>query len=193
MAAERRRGVALIFVVVTLAVMLILATVILANTASVRQAEAVQSGLTELIRFGYEVGENQKKPSFRGDVVAFPARISHLYAKITTADRNSCGATYSGAEVGRWEGPYHLVPMVRDSNYQITPGVVVSDTLVRTPATGGGAGILSLVMKNVQLSTAQAFGLALDGVDTGAGPRITFTPSGNSPVTMYYNVPIDRC
>jgi hypothetical protein len=193
MAAELRRGVALIFVVVTLAVMLILATVILANTASVRRADAVLSGLTELIRFGYEIGENQKKPSFRGDVVAFPSRISHLYVKITTGDNDSCGAAYSGAKANSWTGPYHLVPMVRDSNYQVTPGVVVSDTLLRTPASGNGAAILSMVMRNVQLETAQAFGLALDGVSTGAGPKITFTPVGTQPVTMYYNVPIDRC
>jgi hypothetical protein len=192
MAADRRRGVALIFVVVTLAVMLILATVILANTASVRRAEAVLAGITELIRFGYEIGDNEKKPSFRGDVVAHPSRLSHLYSAITTGDMDSCGVPFSGAEANSWNGPYHLVPMVRDRDYQLAPGVIAQDALVRTGPTSGAA-TLAIVMNNVQLETAQAFGLALDGVSTGAGPKITFTPSGNSPVTMYYNVPIDRC
>jgi hypothetical protein len=191
MAAERR-GVALIFVVVTLAVMLILATVILANTASVRRAEAVQAGITELIRFGYEIGDNEKKPSFRGDVVTHPGRLSHLYAQITTGDRDSCGAFYSGAEVNSWEGPYHLVPMVRDRDYQLAPGIIAEDSLVRSTLTNGPA-VLSIEMFNVQLETAQAFGLALDGVSTGAGPKITFTISGEAPVKMRYNVNIDRC
>lgn len=193
MAADRRRrGFALIFVVVTLAVMLILSTVILANTASARRGEAVLAGLNELIRFGYEVGENQKKPSFRGDVVAFPSRLSHLYVPITTGDRDSCGVPYSGAEANSWNGPYHLIPMRREMNYQLVPGVVVSDTLERNPPSGNGNAILSIVMKDVQLDMAQAFGMALDGVSTGAGPKITFNPSTN-PVVMRYNVPIDRC
>ncbi len=193
MGADRgRRGVALIFVVVTLAVMLILATVILANTASVRRAEAVQAGITELIRFGFEIGDNEKKPSFRGDVVTHPGRLSHLYVSITTSDLDSCGAPYSGAEVNSWEGPYHLVPMVRDRDYQLAPGVIAQDVLVRSSQVNGPA-ILSVVMPNVQLETAQAFGLAMDGVSTGAGPRITFTINGNNAVTMSYNVNIDRC
>ena len=195
MAASRRerRGVALIFVVVSLAVMLILATVILANTASARKADAIQSGITELIRFGYEIGDNEKKPSFRGDVTAHPGRLSHLYAKITTTDQNSCDIPYSGADVGKWNGPYHLVPMVRDKQYQLAPGVVASDTLQRTPASDNGPATLSIVMRNVSLDLAQGFGLALDGRSDGAGPRITFTASGTSPVTMLYNVQIDRC
>jgi hypothetical protein len=193
MAVERRRGVALIFVVVTLAVMLILATVILANTASVRRSEAVLAGITELIRFGYEIGDNEKKPSFRGDVVAHPSRLSHLYSAITVGELDSCGVPYSGAEVNSWDGPYHLVPMVRDRDYQLAPGIIASDLLERTPVNNNGPGTLAIVMPNVQLETAQAFGLAVDGISTGAGPKITFSPSGNAPVTMRYNVPIDRC
>lgn len=191
-AERRRRGFALIIVVVTLAVMLILSTVILANTASARRADAVLAGLNELIRFGYEIGDNEKKPSFRGDVVAHPGRLSHLYVKITTGDRDSCGVPYSGAKANSWNGPYHLIPMVREMNYQLVPGVMVSDTLERNPPSGNGPATLSIVMKDVQLDMAQAFGMAMDGVSTGAGPKITFDPNVN-PVVMRYNVPIDRC
>ena len=192
MAAERR-GFALIFVVVTLAVMLILATVVVANTAGTRQRDRLQNAITLLLRFGYEIGENQKRPSFRGDVGSYPGRLSHLYVRVTTADRNSCGATYSGSDVGKWEGPYHLIPMVRDANYQFMPGVVASDTLVRTPPSGGGSAILSIVMRNVSIETAQDIGLALDGITTGAGPRVTFTPNGTNPVSVFYNIPITAC
>lgn len=189
--AANRRGVALVFVVVAIAVMFIMATVILANTASNLQQANTLSGVTQLRRFGFEVGENLKRPSFRGDIGTYPGRLSHLYAKITTADRNSCGATYSGAQVSNWQGPYHLIPMERDVNYQLFPGLVASDTLQRSPASG--AGVLSIVMRAVPLETAQDLGRALDGVATGAGPQITFTQNGNNPIDVQFNVPIDRC
>jgi len=192
MAAERR-GIALIIVVVSMAVMLIMATVILANTASTMQRDNIQAGVTQLLRFGFEIGDNEKRPSFRGDVGTHPSRLSDLYTPITVAGRNSCGANYSGAQVNSWRGPYHLVPMQRDANYQLFPGLLVSDTLQRTPPSGGGAGTLSLVMRNVPLETAEDLGRAFDGIASGAGPRITFTPNGNSPIDVFYNVPIDRC
>ena len=188
-----RRGVALIFLVVTLAVMAILATVVLANTAGARQKDTLIQAVSELLRFGYEIGVNTKKPSFRGDVGNYPGRLAHLFQPITTTDRNSCGNTYSGSDAGKWTGPYHLIPMVRDANYQMVPGIVASDTLVRTPTTGGGSPILSIVLRNVSLETAQDLGLAFDGVSTGAGPTITFTPSGTAPVSVFYNISITAC
>lgn len=193
MAAKARRGVALIFLVVTLAVMFILATVVLANTAGARQRDMVVQAVAELLRFGYEIGVNTKKPSFRGDVGNYPGRLSHLFQPINTADRNICGNTYSGADVGKWTGPYHLISMVRDSSYQMVPGLIAVDTLVRTPPTGGANPILSIKMKNVQIAMAEDLGLAFDGVSTGAGPTITFTPSGSNPVTVLYNIPITAC
>ena len=193
MAARTRRGVALIFLVVTLAVMFILATVILANSAGARQRDRIVQAVAELLRFGYEIGVNTKKPSFRGDVGNYPGRLSHLYQPVTTSDRNSCGNTYSGSDAGKWIGPYHLIPMVRDSFYQMMPGLVAIDTLLRTPTTGGANPILSIVMRNVAIETAQDLGLAFDGVGTGAGPNITFTPNGTNPITVLYNIPITAC
>jgi hypothetical protein len=192
MAADRR-GVALIFLVVTLAVMFILSTVILIHSAGARQRELAVLATTELRRFTFEFGTQTSMPTFRGHVRVYPGRLSHLYAKIATTDRNSCGATYSGAEVGRWEGPYHLVPMVRDSAYSMIPGLIASDTLNRRAGSGGSPDTLSVVMRNVQLQLAQDLGLAFDGVSTGAGPLITFTPSGSNPVTVFYNSPVSGC
>lgn len=187
-----RRGVALIFLLVTLAVMLILATVVLANTAGARQRDMVVQAVSELARFGYEIGINTKRPSFRGDIGRFPGRLSQLYARITTTDRNICGNTYSGAEVGRFEGPYHLIPMVRDSAYQMIPGLIASDTLARRTG-AGGADTLQIVMRNVAIQMAQDLALAFDGVTTGVGPLIKFTPSGSNPVSVFYNIPITGC
>lgn len=193
MAAESRRGVALIFLVVTLAVMFILATVVLANTAGARQKDRVIQAVSELLRFGYEIGVNTKRPSFRGDVGNYPGRLSHLFQTITTTDRNSCGQTYSGSDASKWEGPYHLIPMIRDANYQMVPGIIASDTLDRKPDTGGANPVLAIVMHNVSLEMAQDLGLAFDGRSDGFGPVITFTPSGTNPVSVSYNIPITAC
>lgn len=192
MAAERR-GAALIFLVVTLAVMSILATVVLANTAGARQRDTIIQAVSELLRFGYEIGVNTKKPSFRGDVGNYPGRLSHLFQPINVTDRNSCGATYAASDANKWEGPYHLIPMVRDANYQMVPGIVASDTLFRTPTTGGASPLLSIALRNVPIETARDLGLAFDGVSTGAGPLITFTPNGTNPVSVFYNIPITAC
>lgn len=194
MAAERK-GAALIIVVVTLSVMLILSTVIFANTASSSYLFHLKEAVSGLRRFGYEIGTASKKPSFQGDVGRNPGRLSHLYVQIGSLDRNSCGDTYSGSDVSKWMGPYHLVPMARDSGYQIIPGLNIIDTLVRTPstATGNQPGTLSLIMRNVAIQLAQDMGMAFDGVSTGAGPQITFTPNGTNPVTVFYNVPILGC
>jgi len=191
--AAKRFGFALIFVVVTLAVMAILATVILANSASARQRDLTINAISELRRFGFEIGSASKKPSFQGDIGKYPGRLSHLFASITTSDQNSCGAVYSGSDVSKWMGPYHLVPMVRDSNYQMMPGLIASDTLLRVPTSGNGAGVLSIVMRNVAIELAQDLGMAFDGVSTGAGPTITFTPNGSNAVTVLYNISITAC
>lgn len=195
MAADRRRGVALIFVVVTLAVMLILATVIIVNTASKGHQQRVFAASSALLRFRSEFGAQGNAPSFIQDLNQAPGRLSHLYVKLTNQDLDSCGQIYGKKEINNWRGPYHLVPMLRDSNYQIEPGLVAIDTLIRTPptATGQQAGILSMVMKNVSLELAQDIGMALDGIPSGTGPQITFTPNGTNPVTVYYNVPINGC
>lgn len=195
MAADRRRGVALIFVVVTLAVMLILATVIVVNTASQGYQQRVFAGTSALLRFRSEFGAQGNAPSFIQDLNQAPGRLSHLYVKLTNQDLDSCDIPFGQNEINNWRGPYHLVPMLRDSAYQIEPGLVADDTLMRTPATASGQqpGILSVVMRNVQLELAQDLGFALDGVKTGAGPQITFTPNGTNPVTVYFNVPINGC
>lgn len=193
MAARSRRGVALIFLVVTLAVMFILATVVLANTAGARQRDRVLQAAVELLRFGYEIGVNTKKPSFRGDVGNYPGRLSHLFQPVNVTDRNICGVTYSAADAAKWIGPYHLIPMVRDANYQMIPGLVASDTLARRTATGGAPDTLQIVMRNVAIEMAQDLGLAFDGVSSGVGPTIKFTASGTNPVSLFYNIPITGC
>jgi len=191
----QRRGVALIFVVVTLAVMLILATVIVVNSASGRQRERVRNASAALLRFESEFGSQGNTPSFIQDLNQAPGRLSQLYQKLDNQDLDSCDQPFGNQEINNWRGPYHLVPMLEGEKYQIEPGLVAEDTLDRDPntATGQQPGVLKIVMLNVAIDLARDLGLAIDGVSTGAGPRVTFTPNGTNPVTVYYNVNIQGC
>lgn len=191
----QRRGVALIFVVVTLAVMLILATVIVVNTASGRHRERVRAASSALLRFESEVGAQGNAPSFIQDLNQAPGRLSQLYQKLTNQDLDSCDQPFGNQEINNWRGPYHLVPMLKGEKYQIEPGLVAEDTLNRQPATATGQqpGILRIIMLDVSIDLAQDLGVAIDGVNTGAGPRVTFTSNGSNPVTVYYNINIQGC
>src|SRR4051812_37172138 len=68
MAAERRAGFALVFVVVALAVAMILGTVVLLNTSTAQQRARVQAVATALRRFEWELGTAPVQPTYRGDV-----------------------------------------------------------------------------------------------------------------------------
>jgi len=196
MAADRGRGFALTFVVVTLAVMAIVATVIVLNSANATSRYNVQLAAAALLRFKSEIGSKTGvTPAFASDVAANPGHLSQLNTQLVNADSNSCNQTYGNPNVNGWSGPYHLVPMLRNRQYQIEPGLVVEDTLMRIPATGPNNqnATLALVMLGVSADMAQGVGLALDGVSTGAGPTVIFTPNGSNPVTMYYYIPIVGC
>lgn len=195
MAAESRRGVALIFVVITLAVMLILATVIVANTASGRHQERVRQATSALLRFASEFGAQGNAPSFIQDLNQAPGRLSQLYVKLTNQDLDSCDQPFGNQEINNWRGPYHLIPMLKDSAYQIEPGLVADDTLMREPATATGQqpGTLAITMRNVAIEMAEDLGTALDGDALGDGPQLFFTKNGTQPVTVYFKVNIQGC
>jgi hypothetical protein len=195
-----RRGFALVVVLIIVATFAVGATVILANVTGQQDAFRASRAAIVLNRLSIEFGKNGQNPSFVGDVGKYPGKLSHLVVPITTADKNDCGTNYTGggsnSEVGRWTGPYHLSPSRLDGTYDIAPGFVAEDTLHRVPATAANAsdpGLLEMVMLSVQLADAQALGLAVDGVTTGAGPKVLFTPNGNNAVTVYYATPLVGC
>lgn len=192
---RQRRGVALIFLVVTLAVMLIMATVIIVNTASGRQKERVLSATSALRRFETEFGAQGNAPSFIQDLNHAPGRLSQLYQKLTNQDLDSCDLPFGSNDINSWRGPYHLVPMLKDQPYQIEPGIVAEDTLMRVPAAASGQqpGVLKVVMLNVAIDVARELGNYFDNRTDGLGTKITFTPNGTNPVTVYFNVNIQGC
>ncbi|HJQ20332.1 MAG TPA: hypothetical protein VJ867_08300 [Gemmatimonadaceae bacterium] len=195
MAVRAHRGFALIFVVVTLGVMAILATVMLFNTDTSLHQRNIRNAVTALRRFKGELGAAGVTPTYRGDVLKYPGRLSYLYAKIATTDNDACGTFYVATDVSRWAGPYHLIPMLRTQNYQLAPGIVAQDQLLRVPPSGTAVqpAVLQIQLTGVAAKDAQDLGMALDGVPNGSGAQITFTPNGNNPVDVLFNINIVGC
>jgi len=197
MAAERplRRGFALIAAIVFVAVMAVIATVITVSLSGDNDARRIRKAADGLLRLAREI--DSVAPSFRTEVQAKPGRLTQLVIPITGAMPSACGVTFAeaaadqagtGAPGNGWNGPYHPVP-IGAAGYPIAPGFVATDVL----AANGARTRLPIVMNNVAIADAEDLGLLVDGVSTGAGPVVTFTPNGTNPVTVSYNVLITGC
>lgn len=188
MAADRpgRPGFALIVAIVFVAVVAVLATVITVNLSGDNDAKRVRKAADILLRFAREI--DSVAPSFRSQVGVNPGRLSQLVVPLVVGDVNSCGAAYTVLQRSNWRGPYHLVP-IQTTGYNIAPGFFASNVLTANAARTR----LPIVMNSVALADAQSLGLIVEGISTGAGPVVTFTPSGNNPVTVSYNVGITGC
>jgi type II secretory pathway pseudopilin PulG len=188
MAAERpvRRGFALIAAIVFVAVMAVIATVITVSLSGDNDARRIRKAADGLLRLAREI--DSVAPSFRTEVRAKPGRLTQLVMPITAAMLDACGGNFTVADANRWNGPYHPVP-IGAAGYPIAPGFVATDVLAANVARTR----LPIVMNNVAIADAEDLGLLVDGVSTGAGPVVTFTPNGTNPVTVSYNVLITGC
>lgn len=183
--SRARRGVVLIIVVVTVAVMAVLATVIFAALQGSGGVDRIVLASDILYRFKTEI--NGTPPSFYDRVKDYPGGLSHLIEPITTAKRNSCGQFYSASPaVNNWWGPYHLIPFNPVDGYVLSLGIAAQDATERTTFTNG-VPALAIVMNDVQLADAQSLKAKIDG--TG-GDTIAFTPNGDNPITVRYRIPI---
>jgi prepilin-type N-terminal cleavage/methylation domain-containing protein len=97
---SRRRGFTLAEVLVTIAIVAIIAAAVVpAVTSQIAKGEdatvvsavgSVQSTLT----------------TFMSDVRSFPQKLSQFTTLITTSDESLSGTPYTAAQVARWKGPY---------------------------------------------------------------------------------------
>lgn len=182
--ARLRKGVVLVIVVVTIAVMSILAVVIV---AALRSGGVDRIVLAADILFRFKTEIIGADPSFYERLKVYPGRLSHLVYPLTTSQRNSCGQFYKASpDVNNWKGPYHLVPWVAGNPYVLALGISAQDSTVRTTFTNSALA-LAIVMTDIQLADAQALKARIDGV---SGDTIFFTPNGDNPVIVHYRIPI---
>lgn len=186
----RRAGFALVEVIVALAVLLILAAVALPQIAGYLDQKRIEETAAQLVIVRDAL--YRTTTGFRQAVGANAGRLSQLSTAITTSDRDSCGATYNGGEVGRWDdqGPY--VNFVIDaSTGMATPIGLANNALTRIVA--GGTTRLRISWTDASLSDAAALDLYVDGAAGWNTGTVQWTPQlgVNGLVALTYDVVVD--
>jgi len=191
--SPHRKGFALFVALAFVVIVATLALVITVNLTGHDDQKRILDAAYILHRF--TAASDSLAPSFSSQVGRKPGRLSELVTKVIGGtDLSDCGVPFTASEAANWKGPYHLIPM-QSSGYNVVPGFFANDVLIRNPTIGsaGQAGTLAIVMNGVALADAQALGLLVDKVSTGAGPVVRFTPSGTSPITVSYTFAIVGC
>lgn len=185
---DLRPGFGLVEIVILLAV----ASVLVALTAPA----LIQANRLERARETAEILERTRigLQRFRTRVGANPGAISELVINISTTGTNSCGNGFSGGQRNNWddEGPYggfHIEPTVG----LVTPIGIADNALFRAPA-NGGAGVLVIVLQNVDIEDALALDVILDDGDGLAAGLWQWQAPVNEETTAGYLWAIDaRC
>jgi prepilin-type N-terminal cleavage/methylation domain-containing protein len=217
------RGVTLLEVVVTVAILGILGSVIVVGVETSSrlggEAKRIDDAAFVLAKLRdasvrYNLGTFLRDTSFTAKIGGTatqggvnPGRLSHLTKLITTSDFNSCGFAYTPIQVTAWVRNFYSSPISSSTPFQIAGGFYADDTLARYDSTGtpthlasGDAniltapGTLAIVMRNVAISDAMALAARMEGDQSGGNSSIVrFTPNGTAPVTVYYHMEIHGC
>lgn len=216
------RGVTLIEVVVTVAILGVLAAVIIVGVETSSrlggEARRIADAAFVLAKLRdasvrYNLGAFIRDTSFTARIGGGalggvnPGRLSHLTAKITTADLNSCAFAYTSIQAAAWVRNFYSSPISSSTPFRIADGFFADDTLARYDSNGtpthlvsGDAtrltapGTLAIVMQNVAISDARALAARMEGDQSGGNSSIVrFTASGDAPVTVYYHMMIHGC
>lgn len=196
------RGVTLAEVIVTVAILGVLATVIVlgveASGRSGGEAKRIADAAFVLAKLRdasvrYNLGTTIRDTSFTAKIStagAFyggvnPGRLSHLTTKILTSDFNSCGFIYTAGQANAWVRNFYTAPISASGRFRIADGFVADDTLARYDSTGTpkhllsgdvnillAPGTLAIVMQNVALSDAQALAALMEGDQSGGNSSI---------------------
>lgn len=131
-----------------------------------------------------------------------PNRLSHLTTKVTSANRNSCGATYTTS--GNWTIPFYQ-RFLPTAGVQLADGFFADDTLSRHNPAGvpdkrsGGPdlttpGTLAIVMRNVSRTDAIALATRFEGDRSGTPANLGAIRFGaGDPVTVFFHFNIHGC
>ena len=183
----RRSAFTLVEVIVALAVILILAAVAVPQLGGFLDQKRVEETKVqlELIRdalYG-------PATAFHSAVGANAGALSQLSTPITTSDRNSCTAPFSGAQVNRWDdqGPY--VNFLITSSGMVTPMGQARNLLTRHGA--GATRQLRITIDDVPLTDAQALDLLVDGVAGATSGTVQYAALPDNLADVTYDVVIN--
>lgn len=202
--AVRRRGFSVLEVMVSIAIIVTLAVVIVPSVDLL-----IEKARMDLIEDQLRKIEDGIT-NFRNKITTNPGRLYHLSRQITTADSSPCGA-YTNQEVNAWAGtPPTGGPYVNeafpDGPIKIATFGTANPVLVRDPPTKGGTqayAFLSYTISGVTRTDAVEINERIDGsadLDPAASDNLTGTIQWNAPdsagfVTVTYRmlVPKNMC
>ena len=184
---KRRRGFSILEVIVSVAIVVTLAVVIVPSIDLL--IEKARMDLIEDALRKYE----DAITNFRNKITTNPGKLSHLSRPITIADSSPCQA-YSNQEVSAWAGtppvggPY-INEVLPEGPFRIGTFGMAQNTLTRDPPTQGGSqryAFLYYTITGVALADAIEINERIDG-SADLDPSTTVNATG----TIQWGTPVD--
>jgi general secretion pathway protein G len=158
----RSAGFTLLEVVVTVAILGMLAAVLTPQVVSRMNNGASATLLSTL------TGLQEAATAHRGDVGRYPQTLRQLSTEPTSGVRDSCGRLIPGFAFELWTGPY-VDRSIAATGIDIG-GSVIAATLRRSPTTYSDAGTLYIDVAGVDKDVADQMEQSMDGtIDYAAG------------------------
>lgn len=153
--ARHARGVTLLEVIVTVAILGVLGSVIVVGVETssrlggearrIDDAAAVLAKLRDAsVRYNLGYSGTRSDTSFTARISGVgllfgginPGRLSQLTNLISTNDVNSCGYTYNAAQVLNWKRNFYPYPITSSTPIRIADGFYANDVMQRFDSTG---------------------------------------------------------
>lgn len=137
--------------------------------------------------------------TFRVDVSRWPGDLEDLYSAPTTGDAPVTGGSYPAGLAAKWSGPYFEAGALKGDTLPTALGGVVVNSVTQTR--WGGKDFITLRVKNVVASDAQALSLQIDGdtvvtaYSSGTTPnenagRVRWVTGGGVDTLIYLGAPV---
>jgi prepilin-type N-terminal cleavage/methylation domain-containing protein len=208
-----RAGLTLTEVVVTVAILAILATVVtrsFVNSSRVGgDARRIDQAATTLAKLADASSRNSlyrasllKETSFSLRMVSTgsynPSRLSYLTDRPASTAKTYCGTTYTSTT---WKYPFYnrIIP---PTGLLIAEGFFAEDATIRFDSTGTNSttmaslttsGFMAIVMKNVTLGDAEALRTRVEGLTSESNVGSVRFDDTLDPTTVYYYWNIHGC
>ena len=168
----RRAGFTLLEVVITLAIVAMLAAVLTPQVLS-RMTSASSATLLSTL-----TGLQDAATAHRGDTGRYPQTLGQLTTEPTSGVRDSCGRLVPGSALDAWSGPY-LDRNVATTGIEIG-GSVIAATVRRVPATYSDVGTLYIDVTGVDKEVADEMERSMDGTIDYANGSILWSQVGTT-------------
>ena len=217
-----RRGATLVEVVITVAIMAIIAGAVYLNQAQASKLGGSAANVDQAAQVLAELADAAGRTTGTGGATSFNQYIGHVNAAVsanagklsqlsrplTASDLNSCIYPFTAAEIGRWVTPffYRVLP---ETGFQIAPGYFAQDSLIRydrngiattvtnrpDPNDASSYGTIAIVMPKTQLADAEALANRVEGDQSGVSGavRLVGLAPGVTEVTLEYHFTVRGC